>query len=425
VTLTWHSGRLSRRRYWDLTFPRSRRGDLQALAEEHRDILQRAIRRHIAADVPVMSYLSGGIDSTSITVVAYQYDPQVTAYSCIFDLTAVGVDRLVDEREFSRLVAQIHDLTRVELELSQDSLVGCLPEYVTALEDLRMGMGYPVYLIAQRVAQDAKVVLSGTGGDEFHAGYVGRYQALGLPHGVPALAPYRWLRGLARLCLGRGQSLWRTMQSLPPALRRHDPASVYRNMLNFVIKPEHMSQVFTPEFLRSANGYDANAVMDQFLQQCPSTDWRDRVMYVDAKTYLAGLLTLEDKVSMAHGLETRVPLLDNELIDFLLDVPFDVLWQGQVGKVLFRESVRPWVPEAIYTKPKMGFGPPDASWYRGRLRPWIEATLTTTRGRERGVLQPQFVQTTLDEHFSGRRDNTYLIWSLLNFEIWCQAFGFF
>ena len=136
------------------------------------------MRRQIAADVPVMSYLSGGIDSTSITVVAYQYDPQVTAYSCIFDLTDVGEDRFVDEREFSRLVADTYGLRRVELALSQDSLVGCLRNYVTALEDLRMGMGYPVYLIAQRVAQDAKVVLSGTGGDEFHGGYVGRYQAL-------------------------------------------------------------------------------------------------------------------------------------------------------------------------------------------------------------------------------------------------------
>ena len=115
-----------------------------------------------------------------------------------------------------------------------------------------------------------------------------------------------------------------------------------------------------------------NTVMEQFLQRCPSTDWRDRVMYVDAKTYLVGLLMLEDKLSMAHGLETRVPLLDNELIDFLLDVPFDVLCRGETGKILFRESVRPWVPDKIYAKPKMGFGPPDASWYRGCLRPWIE-----------------------------------------------------
>src|SRR5262249_46062928 len=163
--------------------------------------------------------------------------------------------------------------------------------------------------------------------------------------------------------------------------------------------------------LRAAQGFDAGQVMDDFLRQCPSSDWRDRILYVDAKTYLAGLLLFEDKVSMAHSLETRVPLLDNELVDFVLDVPFDALWQGDVGKILFRESVRPLVPPEIYAKPKMGFSPPDASWYRGRLRPWIESLLHPRFIVERGIFQPAYIRRVLDEHFSGSKDNYYLIWS--------------
>ena len=146
-------------------------------------------------------------------------------------------------------------------------------------------------------------------------------------------------------------------------------------------------------------------------------------MYVDAKTYLAGLLAFEDKVSMAHSLETRVPLLDNELVDFLLDVPFDVLCRGGVGKVIFRESVRPLVPVSIYEKPKMGFGPPDASWYRGSLRPFIEQTLLNN-SRISGVIRSDFVRGVLDDHFTGRRDATYQIWSLLSFSAWCEEFDF-
>ena len=142
---------------------------MRGLAEEHRHILERAMKRQIAADVPVMSYLSGGIDSTSITVAAHRDDHNVTAYSCIFDLENVGDDRFVDEREFSRLVSEQTGIRRVELEIAQRSLVENIDPYVEAVEDLRMGMGYPIYLIAQRVAQDAKVVLSGTGGDEFQA----------------------------------------------------------------------------------------------------------------------------------------------------------------------------------------------------------------------------------------------------------------
>jgi asparagine synthase (glutamine-hydrolysing) len=418
--LIWRDGHFLKRRYWDLAFPRSRRGTLAELAEEHRAILTRAMRRQIAADVPVKTYLSGGIDSTAITVTAHRLDPNVTAYSCIFNLDGVGADQIVDERSFSRLVAEQYGLTRVELELPQDSLTHCLREYVRSVEDLRMGVGYPVYLIAQRVAQDAKVVLSGTGGDEFHAGYVGRFQAIGLPPSGAALAtPHSWLRACKHW-------LRRWLRPHPiTGATGPSPGPIYRRLLNFMVKPHQLEQVFTSDFLRDAREFDADAVMDDFLGRCPSRDWRDRVLYVDAKTYLAGLLAFEDKVSMAHALETRVPLLDNELVDFVLDVPFETLWTGETGKVLFRESVRPSVPEAIYTKPKMGFGPPDSSWYRGRLRPWIEQVLAPVTISQRSVFRPEYVRRVLDEHFSGQKDNYYLIWSFLNFEMWCQAFGFY
>jgi asparagine synthase (glutamine-hydrolysing) len=410
--LTWRDGQIARRRYWDITFPRSRRRQLADLAEEHRSILARSIKRQLAADVPVKTYLSGGIDSTAISVVAHQLDPAMTAYSCIFDLAGVGADVGVDEREYSRLVSQRVGLNRIELELGAESLRHCLADYVHVMEDLRMGMGYVNFLIAQRVARDAKVVLSGTGGDEFHAGYVGRYQALGLGKDE---TPW-WRRALRE-----ARRIWRRE---PAPVAPPGPERVYRNILNCFFRKDQWPTVFTPEFVKLAGGFDADALMTDFIARCPSTDWRDRVLYVDAKTYLAGLLTFEDKVSMAHSLEARVPLLDNELVDFLLDVPFETLWPGgDTGKVLFRESVRPWVPAEIYAKPKMGFGPPDASWYRNQLRPWIEEMLSPQTTGARGVFQPKYVQAMLDDHFSGRANNTHLIWSLLNFETWCAAFG--
>jgi asparagine synthase (glutamine-hydrolysing) len=406
--LVWKDGDISRRRYWDLAFPRSRSGSIAALADEHREILRRVVRRQIAADVPVMSYLSGGIDSTAITVASHQVDSDITAYSCIFDLSDVDSDRAVDEREFSRVVARTYDLRRVEHLLQPDALIDSLHPYVRALEDLRMGMGYPVYLIAARVAEDARVVLSGTGGDEFHGGYVGRYASLGLTNGHRTGVTARLLS-----LFGRGAEDDRTVES------------GYRRTLNFLVPQAESSTFFTEDFLNQTADFDANAIISDVLAACPSSDWRNRILYVDAKTYLAGLLALEDKLSMAHSLETRVPLLDNELVDFMLDVPFDALWQADTGKVLFRESVRPWVPDAIFSKPKMGFGPPDASWYRGPLRPWIEQTLANERIRALGVVRPETVRAILSDHFSGSRDATYQIWSLLNFVAWCDEFGFY
>jgi asparagine synthase (glutamine-hydrolysing) len=144
-------------------------------------------------------------------------------------------------------------------------------------------------------------------------------------------------------------------------------------------------------------------------------------MYVDATTYLHGLLVLEDKISMIHSLETRVPLLDNEVVDYMLRIPWPLLSDGQTGKILFREAVRPWVPEAIYTKPKMGFGPPDASWYRGPLKGWVQRRVAGAMGR--GVLQPTFVRRKLDEHLSGKANHVALIWCFLSFESWCRQTG--
>ncbi|WP_421790280.1 asparagine synthase (glutamine-hydrolyzing) [Hyphobacterium sp.] len=405
--LVYKAGRYSMRKFWDLSFTRSRTGTMDELAEEHRAIVRRGVKRQIAADVPVMSYLSGGIDSTSITIAAYEEDPSVRAYSCIFNLDNVGTDRASDEREFSRLVAEEYNLDRVEMEVSEDALMSCMDHYTESLEDLRMGMGYVNYLIAQRVAQDAKVVLSGTGGDEYHAGYVARYSILKLTEEQPY----------------KGYSL--AFNEDLGLMSSADRQRTYKNVLNAIFQPQQYASVFTPEFCEETKEFDAEGQMNDFLAKVPSQDWRDIVWYVDAKTYLAGLFAFEDKVSMAHSLETRVPLMDNELIDFVLDVPFERLAQGDKGKMLFRESVRPFVPEAIYNKPKMGFGPPDKSWYRNKLAPWIKDQLSEKNIKKQGVFKPEYVQWILDSHFSGASDYTYLIWTMLNFMSWSRNYGYY
>jgi asparagine synthase (glutamine-hydrolysing) len=256
-------------------------------------------------------------------------------------------------------------------------------------------------------------VLSGTGGDEFHAGYVGRYEALGLVDGTRPDERQR-LRTIARRLLGRSAS------SAPAG----SPGDAYAAMLNFLVPDGGADAVFTTDVLAATRSFDARSIIEGVLDACPSGEWHDRVTYVDAKTYLAGLLTLEDKLSMAHSLETRVPLLDNELVDFVLDVPFDALCRDGTGKVLFRESVRPWVPDRIYRKPKMGFGPPDASWYRGPLSGWLREMLLQPAARSLSFVRREFVESVLDDHLAGRREATYQLWSLLSFEAWCEEFGF-
>ena len=404
-------GERTRRRYWDYSFARNSRLAVADAAAHHRQILQRVVKRQIAADVPVASYLSGGIDSSAICAAAHRLDPAMRAYSCIFDLDGVGDDRIVDEREFSRSVARFLDIEHIEMQLAQDALASSLAPTIAALEDPRMGMSYENYRIAERVARDGKVVLSGTGGDELHGGYVYRYRATA-PTRPPRLLSQAGVRyALRRLRPGEPHRA-NTARILPLYL--------------FLVSEARRAEAFTPEFLAEAGEIPTVASRIQvLLDECPSDFVWDALMYVDCRTYLHGLLVLEDKLSMASSLETRVPLLDNELVDFVCTLPWAHLFDGETGKIVFRESVKPLVPDDVYRKPKMGFGPPDASWYRGTLRPFIESRLSPRRVAARGVFKPGFVAKTLDNHFSGAANNVALIWSLLSFDAWCEAFAQF
>ena len=398
-----------RHRYWDFTFERNSTLSLEEAAATHRDILERVVPRQIAADVPVMSYLSGGIDSTALATVAYKTNPTMRSYACLFDLTQVGDDKIVDEREFSRMAAAHLANEHIELELSPNSLETALLPTVDALEDLRMGMAYVNYLIASRVAKDSKVVLSGTGGDEIHGGYIYRYQATQVK---PLAAFFSW-KGMQHRLTGHQ----RVQHQL--ALNK------FHQLVNYLVPDANRRNVFTPEFLAMAGEYSSAAALNDILKACPSDRIWDKVLYTDAKTYLHGLLVMEDKLSMANSLEARVPLLDNELVDFVNKLPWTHLFDGEVGKIVFRESVRPWVPEIIYKKPKMGFGPPDASWYRTFLKPFIIEKLSPQIIAQRGVFLPAFVERILKEHFAAEANHLPMIWSLLSFETWCSIHDFF
>lgn len=405
------SGMRTERAFWDMRFNRRKVGSKVA-AEALRSVLEGVIQRQMAADVPVMAYLSGGIDSSSLVAGAHRIDPAVKAYSCSFDLTDVGDDRIVDEREFSRAVAAHLGIDLIELELAPTALIGCLHRTVAALEEPRMGMAYVNYLIAERVAKDSKVVLSGCGSDEVLGGYVARYAHLRRPYPIfSGMVPGRFARLLGR--------------ALKPTEISLDPIRRMLELYCFPIPPQDIHAAFTTEMLRAGGGYSVEGALSDLLRSCPSKqDW-DRLMYADSKTYLSGLLTVEDKLSMAHSLEARVPLLDNEVIDLALGFDWDLLTDGETGKIVFRSAIRDWVPAVIADKPKMGFGPPDASWYRGALQPWIHRVLSPARIAARCVFRPEFVQKSIEEHMSGAANRIPLIWSLLSFDAWCEIHGFY
>ena len=407
---------LRQRRYWDYCFADDRRGlSMAECAEELGHLFDQAVVHQLVSDVPVGSYLSGGMDSGSITAVASRHIPRIHTFTCGFDLSsASGLELGFDERAAAEAMANLFKTEHYQVVLHAGDMEHILPDLVWHLEDLRVGQCYPNYYVAGLASKFVKVVLSGAGGDELFAGYPWRYY-----RGMQASSPqafydsyYSYWQRLVpdedRVSFYRGEAF--------RELRHHAPLDVFRSVF-----AQSEPQLSTIEGIVNAS------------------------LYFEIKTFLHGLFVVEDKISMAHGLETRVPFLDNNLVDFALRVPAayklrELAHAPQVdedevgklkryaaqptadGKIVLRQAMSRLVPDGILARAKQGFSAPDASWFRGESIDYVNRLLRNQRARIYEILEPTYVTRKLDEHTSGQHNHRLFIWSLLSFEWWLRKF---
>ncbi len=404
------------RRYWDYQFTTADDHiDAAEIAPCLRSHFERAVTRQLVADVPVGAYLSGGMDSSSVVAVATRALGRVRTFTGGFDLSsASGLELGFDERAASEMLANRFKTEHYEVVLHAGDMEHVLPELVWHLEDLRVGQSYPNYYVARLAAGFVKVVLSGAGGDELFAGYPWRYYR-GIRASSPEAYYQEYYNYWQRLVPDVDRSSFFTPATWTE-VRHHAPFEVFRSVFQ-----GHEPSLDTPE------------------------DFVNASLYFEARTFLHGLLVVEDKLSMAHGLETRVPFLDNDLVDFALKVPprlklRDLAHAPRVdedevgktskyrlqptadGKQVLREALRPLVPEAILTRAKQGFSAPDASWFRGESIDYVNHLLGARQARVHDFIEPKYIARVLDEHTSGRINHRLLIWSLLCFEWWLRKF---
>lgn len=409
-------GRLEIRQYWDfdLTQTPIDIGPEEAAEELYRLFVQ-AVTRQLMSDVPVASYLSGGMDSGSITAVARKHLGRLTTFTCGFDLSsASGLEMGFDERAQSEILSNLLKTEQYEVVLHAGDMEHVMPELIWHLEDLRVGQCYPNYCVARLASKFVKVVLSGAGGDELFAGY-----------------PWRYYRGMNSAGAG----------------------DFFRNYYNFwqrLVPDDEKSALFVPsvtESLASEEAFDVfKAVFANHRSPLETNeDFVNASLYFELKTFLHGLLLVEDKISMAHSLETRVPFLDNDLVDFACRIPASLKLkshengEGRVdendlsryqpsnirtgdGKLILRQAMRRVIPAAVTERVKQGFSAPDASWFRGESIDYINSLLRAKKARIYEYLNPAFVERRLDEHTSGNHNHRLMIWSLLSFEWWLRKF---
>lgn len=402
-------------RYWDYEFPaRPVKCSEEEAAEEVHRLFVQAVRRQLVSDVPLGVYLSGGMDSGSIMAVAGSTLGRLATFTCGFDLTsASGMELAFDERKKSELLANLFKSEHYEVVLHAGDMEEVMPELIWHLEDLRVGQCYPNYYIARLASKFVKVSLCGGGGDELFGGYPWRYfHLMGSDGRDDYLRKYYayWQRLVAdedKPGLFNDDTLCR--------IGDHQTFDVFRGVLA---------------------GWDQPLTTNE--------EMINAAFYFELKTFLHGLLLVEDRISMANTLEVRVPFLDNDLVDFALSLPVSYKVRttdgfGRVdenepgkrqrtelrtnaGKIVLRNAMSRLIPPEITEQMKQGFSAPDASWFRGESIDYINRLLRDPDARLNEFLRPEYVSTVLNDHSSGTANRRLLIWAMLSFEWWLRLF---
>jgi asparagine synthase (glutamine-hydrolysing) len=372
-------------RFWNLEPDPDETVSEAKWTERIRGVFEESVTRQLISDVPVGSYLSGGMDSGSIVAVASQHVPRLMTFTGGFDLSSVtGLELVFDERADAEFVASHFKTQHYEMVMHAGDLAWALPELIWHLEDLRVGMSYQNYYIAGLASKFVKVSLAGAGGDELFAGYPWRYE-------------------LVEKCAD-------------------DFERVYYDYWARLVPDAEKPAFFAPEVWAQGSSHAPYDVFREVLKPVEGFDALTKALYFEAKTFLHGLLVVEDKVSMAHSLEARVPFLDNELVDLSLRIPARLKHTNGGGKPLLRQAMKGLLPDEIIEKRKQGFSPPDQSWYRGPTMDYIREILLDPRSLNRGYFQPNYIRRILEDHLEGRVNHRLLIWSLLCFEWWNRLF---
>jgi asparagine synthase (glutamine-hydrolysing) len=394
-------------RYWDVSFAPDHGRSEAETAEQLRELLQESVRLHLVSDVPVGAFLSGGVDSSAVVAtMARPGGAPVKTFSIGF------TDEAFSETRYARMVAEHFGTEHHELILEPDAL-GVLEDLATALDEpFGDASAIPTYMVSRLAAAHVKVVLSGDGGDELFAGY-DRYL-------VEARERRREPPWLARRVLAaaagampdgmRGRNRLRHMSLAGPA-RYLDAVTLFRE--------DARRRLFTPavvECLALARRETPAA------GAATPAHWLSALQYRDIHTYLPlDILTKVDRMSMAHSLEARVPLLDHRLVEFAATIPPSMLLRGGAGKHVFKRALRGLVPDAVLDRPKQGFGVPLSRWFRGPSAPIVRDLLLSARSRARGLFDTGYVEQVIARQARGRELDAHL-WTLVSLELWLRAF---
>ncbi len=393
--------------YWDYHFKESPKFKNKLEYSEELDrLLKQSVNRQLVSDVELGSYLSGGMDSGTLTALASKQLPYIKTFTCGFDLSsASGLELAFDEREKAEAMSALYKTEHYEMVLKSGDMERILPKFSWHLEEPRVGQSYPNYYAAGLASKFVKVVLSGAGGDELFGGY-----------------PWRYYRAVKSIdfdhYIDQYYSFWQRTLSTTEIKKVFNPIWDEIRFIN-------TQNIFKDVFLTHENELKS------------PEDYINHSLYFEAKTFLHGLFVVEDKLSMAHSMETRVPFMDNDLVDFAMKCPVSLKLKNLTeiiqmnenelggkkkkyfkktndGKQILRKVMAQYVPKSISEGIKQGFSSPDASWFKGESIDYVRNKIINKKSPIYNYLDFDSVSKLVNVHLNGKENRRLLIWSLLN-----------
>jgi len=384
--------------------------------------LRQAVHRQMVADVPVGAFLSGGLDSSSVVAFAREVNPDLRCFT--IEVAGQEEDGMADDLPYARRVAQHLGVPLEVVQIDATRMATDLPEMVAQLDEPLADPAPLNVLYISRLAREhgMKVLLSGAGGDDLFTGYR-RHRAL-------MFEPmWSWLPQTARAGL---EAVSRSFDQRQPSLRRiaklFGGASLRGDdrLIHYFrwVDRRDLEALYTPAFRAALGNGRAEDPMLEFLAGLPpGTEPLERLLALEQRFFLADHnLVYTDKMSMAAGVETRVPFLDLDLVEFAARIPARFKQRGREGKWVLKKAMAPHLPHEVIFRPKTGFGAPLRRWMRVELRELLAGVLSERRLRQRGLFEPGAVQRLISENDAGKVDASYTLLSLLCIELWCERF---
>ncbi len=416
--LVYSRGQIQIRPYWDFRYQETTGIREEEWIGKLNAALEEAVRLHLVSDVPVGAFLSGGIDSSTVVAWASRLSPDsIKTYSIGFE------DDRFNELPFAREAAAHCGTDHHEKVVRVDAF-DLLGKIITGFDEpFADPSAIPTFLVSEFARRDLKVVLSGDGGDELFAGYLWTRKEA-------------FLETFRRLPLSLRKALEAAVlkRDYRP-LRETDPLSFISRFLYdaghpmtesfarrvMCFQPWMKKELFEPWVLEHSRERSSLESLLSFLGQKNSPKGMDSLLYWDSKVYLADdLLAKVDRMSMAHSLEVRVPLLDHKVVELAGSIPFSLKLKDRTTKYILKRAVRNLLPPSLLKQRKQGFGIPLRRWFREELFDFSKKLLLEQSSRSRRFFRPSYVRWLIDSHQSGKQDFGFQLYALVIFELWCR-----